>query len=243
MSYILDALRRAEAQRQQQNPLPPGLGSAPLPAPPAAPQPAAASMASATATTADALTRSAAPAPDAARAGGVSVRQLGWVMLLVIATAGVLLMWARQGQPPAADPAAPTGQAAPATPTAPVMPLPSLPAEPAAPILQPAPPPPPPTAVAAPVAPVAPAVRAAARKQPGEVIPRYAELPEAVRAGLPAISVQGVTWSENAALRHLIVNGRVLQEGQSIGPDHVLEQIGREGSVLSYRGQRYRIGH
>ena len=62
-------------------------------------------------------------------------------------------------------------------------------------------------------------------------------------AGLPAISVQGVTWSENAALRHLIVNGRVLQEGQSIGPDHVLERIDRDGSVLRYRGQRYRIGH
>lgn len=74
-------------------------------------------------------------------------------------------------------------------------------------------------------------------------VPRYAELPEAVRSGLPAISVQGVTWSENPAWRHLIVNGRVLQEGQSIGPDHVLEQIGRDGSVLSHRGQRYRIGH
>jgi general secretion pathway protein B len=74
-------------------------------------------------------------------------------------------------------------------------------------------------------------------------VPRYAELPEAVRSGLPAISVQGVTWSENAALRHLIVNGRVLQEGQSIGPDHVLERIDRDGSVLRYRGQRYRIGH
>lgn len=231
MSYILEALRRAEAQRQQQSAEPPGLGSAngigvPVVPPPAAPDPAP-----------------AAAGPASGRAGWLA----GSVAVAVLGLAAVVVLQAtRPATGPAPASPAPTAAsetpttAAPPPPTA--MPAPPPPTEAApAPILQPAPAP----------APAPVPVQEAARPAPppttarptSAAVPRYGDLPESVRSTLPAISVQGVTWSENPALRHLIVNGRVLQEGQSIGPEHVLEQIGRDGSVLNHRGQRYRIGH
>ena len=235
MSYILDALRRAEAQRQQQNPTPPGLGSAPLAAPPdAMPSPGHPAAAQAASTS----------RPERSTSTGPSAAKLGAAALVVIAIAAALLVSLRQPLRPTPVTAAVPGEdrVAPATPPGPA------PAEPAAmlsapnaPMLQPAAPPAEPPTAPPKTPPVQPA--SAPPRPTADTVPRYADLPEGVRAGLPAISVQGVTWSENPALRHLIVNGRVLQEGQPIGPDHVLEQIGRDGSVLSYRGQRYRIGH
>jgi len=230
MSYILDALRRAEAQRQQQNPTPPGLGSAPLAAPPAHPSatPSPSHPAAAQAATTS--------RPERSTSARLPAAKLGAAALVVIAIVAALLISLRQPLRPTPVMATAPGEDR-VTLAAPPDPVPAEPATilstPNAPMLQPAAPPKAP--------PVQPA--SAPPRPPADAVPRYADLPEGVRAGLPAISVQGVTWSENPALRHLIVNGRVLQEGQPIGPDHVLEQIGREGSVLSYRGQRYRIGH
>lgn len=237
MSYILDALRRAEAQRQQQNPTPPGLGSAPLAAPPAHPSAAIPSPSHPAAAQATTTTR-----PERSTSAGLPAAKLGTAALVVIAIAAALLVTLRQQPQP--TPAAATGEDR-VRPAAPPDPAPAEPAAilsaPNAPMLQPAAPPAEPPTAPQKAPPVQPA--SAPPRSTADAVPRYADLPEGVRAGLPAISVQGVTWSENPALRHLIVNGRVLQEGQPIGPDHVLEQIGREGSVLSYRGQRYRIGH
>lgn len=238
MSYILDALRRAEAQRQQQAATPPGLGSPAVPAVQANPPiPGAASMASRP------VPDTAPPSP-APRGGGwmLGIAGTAVVASVVLAVVGLRTPDAPAPRPPAATPPVPAAQPV-------VPPSPPLADAAPAPILQPVPEPAP--ATARPTAPPtdspapAPAAAAAPRtpKPPADAVPRYADLPESVRAALPAISVQGVTWSENPAWRHLIVNGRVLQEGQPIGPDHVLEQIGRDGSVLNHRGQRYRIGH
>lgn len=241
MSYILDALRRAEAQRQQQAATPPGLGSPAVPvvqANPPIPAAAPARMAS-------------GPAPDttppspAPRGGGwmLGIAGAAVVASVALAVVGLRTPDAPAPRPPAATPPVPAAQLV-------VPPSPPLADAAPAPILQPVPepapatarPPPPPTTPPAPATAAAPTTPRTP-KPAADAVPRYADLPESVRAALPAISVQGVTWSENPAWRHLIVNGRVLQEGQSIGPDHVLEQIGRDGSVLNHRGQRYRIGH
>ena len=229
MSYILEALRRAEAQRQQQSAEPPGLGSANGVGMPTEPAPAAPS-----------------PAPTAAEP---APSRSGWLVgSVAVAALGLAAVVVLQATRPATGPAtaSPAPTAASATPAAAPRPAPTaVPASPPpteaapAPILQPAPAPAP---VPVPEA-ARPAQPPTTARPTSAAVPRYADLPESVRSTLPAISVQGVTWSENPALRHLIVNGRVLQEGQSIGPEHVLEQIGRDGSVLNHRGQRYRIGH
>ena len=231
MSYILEALRRAEAQRQQQSAEPPGLGSANGVGMPTEPAPAAPS-----------------PAPTAA---DPAPRRAGWLAgsVAVLGLAAVVVLQAMRPAtgPATASPAPTAPSATPATAALPpptAVPAPPPPTEAApAPILQPAPAPAPaPAPVPVPEA-ARPAQPSTTARPTSAAVPRYADLPESVRSTLPAISVQGVTWSENPALRHLIVNGRVLQEGQSIGPEHVLEQIGRDGSVLNHRGQRYRIGH
>jgi general secretion pathway protein B len=57
------------------------------------------------------------------------------------------------------------------------------------------------------------------------------------------VNVSGSTYSKNPALRMLIVNGKVLQEGQEISPGFKLETIGQRSAVLNHNGLRYSIGY
>lgn len=68
-----------------------------------------------------------------------------------------------------------------------------------------------------------------------------ADLPPDTRAQLPPVNVSGSTYSQNAAHRMLIANGQVVQEGQNIAPGLVLETIGPRSAVLNHRGLRYSI--
>lgn len=78
--------------------------------------------------------------------------------------------------------------------------------------------------------------------QPGPVL-SFAELSPQDRARLPAVNVSGSTYSQNPELRMLIVNGRVVQEGQDIAPGLRLETIGPRNAVLNHQGLRYSIGY
>ncbi|MDP3138499.1 MAG: general secretion pathway protein GspB [Burkholderiaceae bacterium] len=69
------------------------------------------------------------------------------------------------------------------------------------------------------------------------------ELPADIRATLPALAVSGATYSANPAHRMLIVNGQVYQEGAQVAPQVVLEQIGPSSAVLRHRDYRLRIGY
>jgi general secretion pathway protein B len=68
-----------------------------------------------------------------------------------------------------------------------------------------------------------------------------ADLPPDTRAQLPPVNVSGSTYSQNPAHRMLIANGQVVQEGQNIAPGLVLETIGPRSAVLNHRGLRYSI--
>ncbi|MDE2372079.1 MAG: general secretion pathway protein GspB [Burkholderiales bacterium] len=61
--------------------------------------------------------------------------------------------------------------------------------------------------------------------------------PEQQRAW-PALAMGGVIWSENAASRYLIVNGQVVREGEFAAPGVVLERIGPKSAVLRRQGER-----
>jgi general secretion pathway protein B len=67
------------------------------------------------------------------------------------------------------------------------------------------------------------------------------ELPDEVRNSLPALAVGGATYSENPASRMLIVNGRLFHEGDKLTSEVTLQQIKLRSAVLSYRGYRYTI--
>lgn len=71
----------------------------------------------------------------------------------------------------------------------------------------------------------------------------FAELSPEARAQLPQVNVSGSTYSQNPGLRMLIVNGKVLHEGQEISPGFKLENIGPRSAVLNHQGMRYSIGY
>lgn len=69
------------------------------------------------------------------------------------------------------------------------------------------------------------------------------DLPDDIRNSLPVLTVGGATYSENPANRMLIVNGRLFHEGDKLMPELTLQQIKLRSAVLSYRGYRYGISY
>jgi len=57
----------------------------------------------------------------------------------------------------------------------------------------------------------------------------------------PAVQISGSSYSDNPAYRMLIINGRMFREGETVAPDLVLLAIEPHTAWLSYRGQRYGV--
>lgn len=224
MSYVLDALRRADAERQQGRP--PDLNAP------------------------GALRAGAAPAQRVAPAARLARGWPGWALLLVASlAAGLLLLWApgeRLDPPPGSVPLgteAPAVAPRAAAPAPRPFPAPS-PGLGAAPV--------PPRPVLAPAPAVAPAPRAAmptaataalaAPSAPGAGAALPIErLDPALRQSLPPLAFSGAMDSPDPAARMLIVNGRLLREGDSVASDLVLERIALRSAVLRWRGQRIEV--
>jgi general secretion pathway protein B len=69
-----------------------------------------------------------------------------------------------------------------------------------------------------------------------------AELPEAIRRELPKIAFGGASYSGDKASRMVILNGQVFHEGDTVAAGLVLKQVKQKGAVLAYKGYRYEIG-
>lgn len=215
MSYILEALRRAESERERGKV--PGLHS-------------------------QAWAEGAAAAPATGRPGarrGAKPLLIGGLVLLLLAGAGAYVWWSRPAPAPApvlasAEPAPPP---APAASVAPPPPPPMLAAASALPL------PPLPVAVPAPTPAPAPASTPAPAARPAAPIPTLAELSPALRAELPPLQVGGAMHSDTPANRMLILNGQVYREGDAIAPGLQLEQIQLRSAVLLYKGQRLRLSY
>jgi general secretion pathway protein B len=69
------------------------------------------------------------------------------------------------------------------------------------------------------------------------------DLPDDVRASLPPLTVAGATYSENPASRMLIINGKLVHEGDKLTPELTLQQIRLRSAVLAYRGTRFSISY
>ncbi|WP_127996365.1 general secretion pathway protein GspB [Piscinibacter defluvii] len=142
--------------------------------------------------------------------------------------------------PPPAPVAAPVVAAEPAAPPAPA-PAPVVPPATTLPAL----PPPTPVPVArAPAAKAEPAAPRAAASAPAAEprIPALRELPEDLRRQIPPLNVGGSTWSANAASRFVILNGQLLRENDPVNPELTLRQIRQRSLVLEFRGQRFEFG-
>lgn len=222
MSYILDALRRADAERSRGGV--PGL-HAQAHAGDAADEP-----------------RRRAGAPWA----GIAIA-LGLTLLVVLLWLGFAPATpGPEAPPPAPAPAvlpAPVATAEPAPPAvAPIAPAtPTTPPHTTLPAL------PPPTPVPVARAPGARAEPAPARAAGGASaadtrIPALRELPEELRRQIPPLNIGGSTWSANAASRFVILNGQLLRENDAVNPELTLRQIRQRSLVLEFRGQRFEFG-
>ncbi len=255
MSYILDALKRADAERERGTV--PGVHAQPMPLPSLATERprrtwliggAVAVAALLLAVWVGRISTPGAPEPAAAVSAVVTPRPAVVAAAPASSTEAVPSPGLTVTQPSAAATKPPIVR-----PTTPALASPAPPAPAPATALRSAAP----ELAAAPVPPLAlrvtPALRVPAQATPpttGASTPAidkrlYAisELPENIRSQLPALAVTGSTYSESAALRTLIINGKVFQERDSLGPDLRLEQIGPKAAVLNFRGYRYQLGY
>ena len=213
MSYILDALQRAEADRERERGTVPGL-----------------------------QTRSVLPGSVTERpghklgVGSVIVAAVGIAALV----AAMLWYWQSAGREPAtAIVQAPAVQTL--TPMAPIAPAPvavvnrtvtTVTAQ------QQRPPETPKRAEARPAP-----ERAITSARVATEAPLLKELPEELRRQVPALAISGAVYSENPAQRLLLVNGQVLSQGSPAAPDVTLEVIHPTTSEFSFKGTRFRLPH
>ncbi|HZE90848.1 MAG TPA: general secretion pathway protein GspB [Rhizobacter sp.] len=231
MSYILDALRRADAERGR-GAVPSIYSQADLPAP-----------AGRAARSRNALLVWAVVALSVALLG-----MLVWVMRGRTATPTAAESAPLTAQLPSTAPTPPQ-EAAPA-PSPAVAPATTAAAPPAAVPVLPAPAARPAASRQMPAATQSPTLAQTAKPatQPATTTAAsrvYAvhELPDDIRRGLPTLAVGGAMYSANAANRMLIINGQLMHEGDKLAPDLVLEQIKLKSAVLRYKNYRYGISY
>jgi general secretion pathway protein B len=73
----------------------------------------------------------------------------------------------------------------------------------------------------------------------GESIPRIDTLPAQATAGLPALNLDLHIFSTDPAQRAAFINGRRYREGDTMPEGVEVSAITPDGAVLSYRGQRF----
>ncbi len=213
MSYILEALKKAEAEREKGHV--PGLRSQDW--------------------------SSQAAQPTAGTRPNQLTWALG-VAVLVAAGVGFAL-WqqhrAPESPPPPqvapssewpalAQPQVAAASQASATPVSPPSPTPALAPAPVA-------------AAPAVAKPKVPKPLASAASAPEGVL-AWAELPASVRQKLPKLQWGGAMYSPEPSARMVIINDHVLREGDQVAPGVILEAIEAKSVVLKVQGQRARWG-
>jgi general secretion pathway protein B len=73
--------------------------------------------------------------------------------------------------------------------------------------------------------------------------PPLSALPENLRRELPTMMVGGSVYAKTPANRILILNGQPFHEGDSPMSELVLEQIKLKSAVLKYKGQRFELSY
>lgn len=91
-----------------------------------------------------------------------------------------------------------------------------------------------------------PPATAQTKSEPKAAEPRVyavADLPEGVRRALPTLVISGGSYSTNPAQRLIIVNNQVFTEKSEPAPGVVVQSIEPSAAVLTYRGYAYRVGY
>ena len=80
-----------------------------------------------------------------------------------------------------------------------------------------------------------------ATDRPVEQAPAINDLPEQVASGLPHVNVDLHVYADAPAERFVVVNGQRLREGGQLREGPTLERITPDGVILSYRGTRFLV--
>ena len=215
MSYILEALKKAQAERQ--------LGNAPtIHAPP--PMYAA---------------------PDRARDGSRRHLIVGLGLGVLVAAAALLWVRHTGEQPvrlaaapvsaPASAPAPAPAPAPAAAAAPPAAPAPAPAQREAAPVAE--------APLSETPAALAPAPVAAAQPAGEENLRTLQQLPESVRREIPQVSFGGYIYSPTPGESLLLVDKTLRREGEEVAPGLVLERLMPKAAVMNYRGTRYRVAY
>jgi general secretion pathway protein B len=73
--------------------------------------------------------------------------------------------------------------------------------------------------------------------------PSQRELPEQIQRELPNLAIGGYIYSDNPRERQLLVNKRLLHEGEEAATGVILEKMTPKSAVFNYKGYRYRIAY
>lgn len=74
-------------------------------------------------------------------------------------------------------------------------------------------------------------------------VPLLQELPEDIRRQIPALTINGYIYSTNKADRTVLINQRLLHEGNQVAPDLILEKLNPQSMILNFKGYRYRTSY
>jgi general secretion pathway protein B len=103
-----------------------------------------------------------------------------------------------------------------------------------------APPATPTAAIAAPAPTEAP--RAPSRPAAGSVKPTLlSDLPAGQRSELPQMLIGGAIYSDQPASRFVVINGLVVREGETAAPGVTLERIGPKSAIVRWREMRIEL--
>lgn len=239
MSYILEALKKAQAERQ--------LGDTPtihapvLDAPVERHAPLRKPLVGVVAVMGVVIAalgavvwrQAAAPAPVTAPSTPVPVPALPAAVQVAATPQPAQIAVAPADSAAAPAPAKPVPVPTPAarvTPAAP--PPPAVPVTPA----------PPPATVAKAPAPAAPVpVPQADEPARAEPVQALRDLPEPIRRAIPPVAMSGYMYSSNPADRLILIDKVLRREGDEVAPGLVLERLEAKGAVFAFRGYRYRM--
>ena len=222
MSLILDALRKADAERERGSV--PSLYSQPVASP-------------------------SAEVPPKPRVGPNWLWIAIGIAVGLSGAAAWVMVGRDAAQPGAAATQAPTPPSAAMTPppvappVAAVAPAPPSPSAAASAVAEPAPWPQPEERKAArPEAKGDAPVRVIGNVPPAEAqVYARDQLPPDIRAALPQFAIGGSMYSPNPAARSLIVNGQLYRERDRLTPELVLEEVKLKAAVFSFRGYRFEV--
>lgn len=217
MSYILEALKKAQAERARG--AIPDIEARPL-APPVA----------------DPETRRKPLLLGAALAAVVLAGAIAWFAMPRQATAPAAVPATKEPAIVAAPRREPAPSAAPApasvAPAVPASPAPSASAQSA----------PRPEAAPRSVAPLPPVARPRPVDKP-ETVAQLQDLPPQIQREIPTLAVNGYIYASNPSERSVLINNHLRREGDQVAPGLTLEKLLPKEMVLNYRGYRYRIAY